>query len=224
MNATPTLEDFRNEAAQRRTNLASALERDQDRFENANPGLIEGLRGMISWNEFAASLVEQFDRKGYLSERQISAANSMLAKVAATNAARKASTESAATKSGEVDISKIRALFDTAQSNGLKRPKFFAGDVKISLAAPHGNNPGALYVVRDPDVYQGKIVGIVFSASRDCAADTLEALRALSENPGEYARMTGKATGRCCCCGRELTDPKSIEDGIGPICTTKWGL
>ncbi len=221
MHSTPTLNDFRADAANRRADMQSALERDQDRFENDNPGMIEALRSMIYWNEFAASLVGQFDRKGWLSDRQIGAANSMIAKVAAKQAEKISSTE---TKSGEVNISKIRALFDTALSNGLKRPKFHAGDVKISLAGPYSRNPGALYVTRDPDVYQGKIVDVTFSASRDCAGDTLEALRALCENPSEYARMTGKATGRCCCCGRELTDPKSIEDGIGPICATKWGL
>lgn len=27
--------------------------------------------------------------------------------------------------------------------------------------------------------------------------------------------------GKCCCCGRALTDPESIELGIGPICREK---
>lgn len=31
----------------------------------------------------------------------------------------------------------------------------------------------------------------------------------------------GKLTGSCCCCGRLLTDPNSIADGIGPVCKDK---
>lgn len=32
------------------------------------------------------------------------------------------------------------------------------------------------------------------------------------------AKAYGVATGQCCVCGAELTDPKSVEAGIGPIC------
>lgn len=40
----------------------------------------------------------------------------------------------------------------------------------------------------------------------------------------EEAQEFGHATGRCCLCSRELTDPASIEAGIGPVCAAKgWG-
>lgn len=221
---TPSLDDFRADATSRREATKTKLQIAQDRFMSANPGMIEGLREVVSWNDFAASLVEGFERYGSLTANQTGAAQRMLDKVAANKAARQASTESAATRSGEVDMSAIRELFATAQENGLKKPKFYAGDVKISLAPMNGKNAGALYVTRDPDAYQGKIFGDAFQASSYCAPDTLEVLKAISKNPAEYARMTGKATGRCCCCGRELTDPESIANGIGPICAEKWGL
>lgn len=38
----------------------------------------------------------------------------------------------------------------------------------------------------------------------------------------EEAAEFGRATGVCCCCGRELTNPASIEAGIGPICAAKF--
>lgn len=38
----------------------------------------------------------------------------------------------------------------------------------------------------------------------------------------EQAAAYGKATGRCCVCCAELTNPESIELGIGPICRTKF--
>lgn len=32
--------------------------------------------------------------------------------------------------------------------------------------------------------------------------------------------------GTCCCCGRTLTTPESVESGIGPVCAKKsgWGI
>lgn len=37
----------------------------------------------------------------------------------------------------------------------------------------------------------------------------------------EQAAEFGRLTGSCCCCGRLLTDPNSIADGIGPVCKDK---
>lgn len=37
----------------------------------------------------------------------------------------------------------------------------------------------------------------------------------------KQAAEFGKLTGTCCCCGKLLTDPKSIEKGIGPVCEGK---
>lgn len=38
----------------------------------------------------------------------------------------------------------------------------------------------------------------------------------------EEAAAYGKLTGVCCCCGRTLTNPDSIEAGIGPVCAAKF--
>lgn len=35
----------------------------------------------------------------------------------------------------------------------------------------------------------------------------------------EEAKAFGRRTGICCCCGALLTDPRSIADGLGPICS-----
>ncbi len=45
-----------------------------------------------------------------------------------------------------------------------------------------------------------------------------DALRAFEADPITIASAFGRATGRCCCCGRTLTNPDSIAAGIGPIC------
>lgn len=38
----------------------------------------------------------------------------------------------------------------------------------------------------------------------------------------EQASAFGHAFGRCCCCGATLTNPDSIERGIGPICAGRF--
>ena len=46
----------------------------------------------------------------------------------------------------------------------------------------------------------------------------------VAADPAAAARVSGKDTGVCCCCGAELTDPVSIAAGIGPICAGNWGF
>jgi len=50
----------------------------------------------------------------------------------------------------------------------------------------------------------------------------IERLREFEENPLAAAKKYGKLAGRCCSCGRDLTDPVSIEAGIGPICAGRF--
>ena len=42
-------------------------------------------------------------------------------------------------------------------------------------------------------------------------------------DPLAAAVAYGKRTGRCCCCGLELTHKDSIDLGIDPICRDKFG-
>lgn len=47
----------------------------------------------------------------------------------------------------------------------------------------------------------------------------------LTENQlAAVQRGMAKRTGRCSCCGRELTDPASIAAGIGPVCAKRFGF
>lgn len=165
---------------------------------------------------FMASLRDQLNSKGQLSERQLDAIRNAMAKKAAAIAAKEAARP-------VVDISAIEALFDTARGNGLKRLAFRTEHIDISAAKENSANPGALYVKHDGE-YVGKIAGGKFHATRAARTDTLTLIEAVAVDPMGQAVMYGRAVGRCSCCGRELTDPKSIEMGIGPICAEKWGL
>ena len=53
--------------------------------------------------------------------------------------------------------------------------------------------------------------------------DVKEVILQASNDPLTAAIRYGKVSGECSCCGRELTDPQSIAQGIGPICATKFG-
>lgn len=195
-----------------------ALAAKQEAFTDANEGLIDALKEIAGWHQFAGKLIEDFKHYGGLTENQTTAAKASLAKVAAKRAERIAER---AAKSGDVSVEAIEKLFATAKSNGLKRPRFITERLKISLAPATGRNAGAIYVQAD-GAYAGKIVSGKFLALKEAPADTLDLLRTIAASPVEAATAYGKATGVCACCGRELTDPASISAGIGPVCAEKW--
>jgi len=173
---------------------------------------IEWMRANTSWNSFAASLIAQLDDRGFLSEKQIAAADRMVAKANSNRP----------TALGT--LSKIREIFANAIESGLKRPRFHLSDIVISLAPPTGKNAGYLYVKEDGE-YQGKISESgAFFKIRDAREGIEGDLTILAADPLSAAIEHGKATGSCACCGRELTDEKSVELGIGPICRKRWSI
>jgi hypothetical protein len=188
-----------------------SVEQNEDIMEYEE--IIIGLQSMSDWNSFAHSLITQYNRKGDLSEKQWDAAERTIRKTRAT-AQRKASMKRS------VDVSRIKDLLDSAK---VKRPVFRAAELAFSLAPVHGKNAGAVYVKRGPD-YQGKIMAGSFVPSSGCAPATADAVVAVAQDPRGEAVKHGKLTGVCSCCGRKLTDPVSIEMGIGPICASNWGL
>ena len=197
--------------------------RKEVEFEKANSGLIDDLREISSWNSFASSLVEQYSKRGTLSDKQTGAAIAMLMKVKA-NKAQKAEAPS-------VDLSNVVAMFNKAHE-AIKTPKFRYEDLVISRAPDHGVNAGALYIKIEGE-YAGKVKDGKFFANNDffkrsgfklSAQGVRSKLEQISKDPLSSAVAYGKKTGNCSCCGRDLTRHDSIERGIGPICAEKWGL
>jgi hypothetical protein len=213
-------QDRRKGRDQRRESKSRKLADAKDAFSETHPDLINALCGMTDWNNFAASLVDQFSRKGDLSEKQVAAAQRMIAKTAETRAANAKSRDEAAT---EIDLSAIKTMFEKAFENGRKRPTYRAEGLTISRAPDSGKNAGSLYVkTAGADEYQGKITDGTFKPSHGAAPSTTSALTAIAADPQDAAVRYGRETGSCGCCGRELTDPKSIAAGIGPICSENW--
>lgn len=211
----------RNKAAARK---ASALDVAKDTFNSEHPGVIEGLRALTGWNSFAADLVRQFEERGSLSDKQVAAGISQIEKAAKRDAERAAQKAAEKATAPVVDLANVRAMFEVAKSNGLKKPGLWFGDLKISEAPATGRNAGALYVKQNGE-YAGKIDGSTFHPGWGVKQGPIvEALLEIAANPADVLRVKGKQTGKCCCCGRELTDPESVANGIGPICATNWGL
>ncbi len=192
--------------------IADTTRRSIKLFAEEHPDMWKDL--CAARNEFTASLHASLNRWGTLTQNQINAWYRGQAARAATEA-----------KSGEADLSRIREMFDAATSSGFKKPVYRAEGLKITLAPATGRNAGALYVVEiEDDAYQGKVEGVTFKAVREAKGDTLSRLQTIARNPMEAAVRYGRQTGRCSCCGRELTNQVSIDAGIGPICAQRFGL
>lgn len=172
------------------------------------------------WNEFAAKMIDGAQAYGKLTENQEAAIRRSMAKQAER---REASKEAAAKGAPVVSTDAIDALFATALEHGLKAPKFYAGAITIYPAKASGRNPGAIYVKHNGE-YAGKIAGGIFTKAYGCRPEVIALVAELAEDPKGTAIRYGRSTGRCCMCGRELTDAESVAAGIGPVCSTNWGL
>ena len=215
-------QDRRKGRDQRRESKARKLADAKGAFNETHPDLIVALSGMTEWNNFAQSLVDQFNRRGDLSEKQVAAAQRMIAKTEATRAANAKSRDEAKADAVVVDLTIIREMFEKVHAGGYKRPTYRAAGVVISRAPDNGKNAGHLYVKQSDD-YQGKITPDGrFLPVR--AADTSVAalLQTIAADPKGEAVRHGAKTGNCSCCGRELTKAESVEAGIGPICAERW--
>jgi hypothetical protein len=187
-----------------------------------NRDLIDGLR-RHSWNNFLGKLLEQIqgeERK--LSENQLIAAKDAVKRYDEKDAERKAQqAKEREEKAADIDMTAINALFDRALSSGLKRPTFYTERFVIKPARLHADT---LYVTDNEQggEYVGKIVHGRFSPVRATKPETAGILCEIAADPLKTAIDYGKKTGRCGCCGKELTNQASIDAGIGPICASKW--
>lgn len=167
--------------------------------------------------DFAVAMKQAIGRFGSLTEKQLAACERLVAKRNAATAAAQARVDNAAT----VSMDKLTAAFDAARANGAKRKVRMVG-LTFSEAKTTSKNPGAIYV-KDGTRYLGKVMDSKFVASRECTDAENQLVIDVAADPRAAAIAYGRKTGSCACCGRELTDPVSVDMGIGPICATKWG-
>lgn len=97
------------------------------------------------------------------------------------------------------------------------------GTIKLSLK----NDGSVIWLLMNGDCI-GRMdpqTGRVSMFKRATAAqgqELVEQLKRIEADPIGEAKRHGKETGQCCVCSRMLTDPESIDAGIGPIYASKF--
>ena len=66
--------------------------------------------------------------------------------------------------------------------------------------------------------YYGRFRGETFHPNMQCTEAIVAELQDVEARGLEAVMEIGMLTGRCCVCGRTLTNEESIAGGIGPIC------
>lgn len=240
---------FRNDAMTRSANREAARVRRMQSairagdeavatFKAAHPDAYAWLERHAGSFDFARDLLAKLRRYGELTENQLAAVLRGIERDAARDTARAAETAPAAPQAPQVapyaaDCTRLFAAFQAASASGLRNPQFIVRDMRVKLAGPSSRNPGALYVFVDR-VFVGMVKSsdpMTFIPSRHFRAldavqqeNVVDQLCQIAENPVEAARLHGRQTGNCSCCGRLLTDPVSVANGIGPICAGRWGF
>jgi hypothetical protein len=116
---------------------------------------------------------------------------------------------------------KLAETLQVAKDNGAPKPCFRLEGLRFTLAKPNSANPGYVYVYDERREYLGKIApNGEFLRGKSVEVTILERnnINSATHAPYYSASEHGKDTGVCSCCGRTLTNPLSIELGIGPIC------
>ena len=179
---------------------------------------IETLRA-IRGNDFAASLVEQFDRRGDLSPKQWEWVEKL-------SAPRPEPTTSAG-------FGRIVRLLHSAREH-LQYPKITlqterGQTVKLHVAGERSKYAGQVQVTDGGAFGNNRYFGRIsedgeYTESRDVDESVRALLVALAGDPVGVAASYGHASGNCCFCVRELTDARSLTVGYGPTCAKNYGL
>jgi len=116
---------------------------------------------------------------------------------------------------------------EEAQNRGLKRitmrfadfivkPSKYQGKIYVFSHDKEVNKWGTL-----SNIYLGWITSTETNLGE---VDLIKRVQSVATDPYAAAKLYGQNTGTCSCCARELTNPLSIELGIGPVCREKFGL
>jgi|GEM_PF-1834896 len=179
-------------------------------------------------NSFAQSLYEQSVIKGYvLSEKQIAAAKRGYDKDMRQETV---STLPETFFKGILDLME-GARAGKGKKEGLKFPAIRFGGMKIYYSTRRPNDPdlavyrtegevGFLGKITTPD---GKFQPYIWRNGKIPATQAdLDKLAKLEGNPEEQLAAEGKRLGICMICNAELSNPESVERGIGPICAGRF--
>jgi hypothetical protein len=183
-----------------------------------------------SSRDFVRSLLSSFASWGSWTDRQFAAAQRVVREVndeaqrAVMGAVAEVAADAAALPAAvaaPAGLDRIHALFATARANGLRSPRLTIAN-GVQLTAQRADADAIN--VREGGFYRGTIRGGIFRPAHGSTASLTETLARLAANPTAELTAYGRATGRCSCCSRPLTDPVSVAMSIGPICAARFGI
>lgn len=194
-----------------------------EEFGRREPAALAWLKD--SRSDFAGSLLDQVEKKGDLSPKQLQAVYQSIAREEDWAKQR----EQKATQT-QIDMTDLLNRFALALKAGIKRPKVNTGDLLFSLAPANGRNAGHVYVKGEKDwdgerPYFGKITpeGKLY-LSAGVSDEVRDRILAIGSDVVKSAKAHGAQHNNCCFCSRDLTTDESVSNGYGPICADKWGL
>lgn len=187
-----------------------------DQWIATHPSEWEWLVNSAPTFSFAASLLASLQKWGSLTQNQLMAVQTCIAK--AKIRADKAANPTVVTATA------IEAAFTKAQAAGIQRPKLRLGEFKFSPAPATGKNPGAIYIKSRDNTYLGKVAGGKLFTVAIVGADVERDIANVINDPAAAAVAYGKRWGKCSVCNRDLTDPESVSKGIGPVCAERFGF
>lgn len=117
-----------------------------------------------------------------------------------------------------IPAGEVEKMFQAAHDAGKDKPKFVVGPWTMR----DSRDRSCLWVFHHEAGLVGKITNAQCQILNNVGPALLDDLTVLLTDPEQAARDHGKVTGSCSCCGRGLTDPVSVERGIGPICEARW--
>lgn len=174
--------------------------------------------------DFAKSLIDYHHRWGKLSDKQWYWVNKL---------AGCSHNETPLPPRQTVDVEPIMEMFRIVGAK-LKYPKIVAtlGDILLRFDVVRARDSSVLSIrIRHESsrrwlgrIHSNGQVEISRYVSEEDKEKILHLVFAFAVDPIGVASRSGKITGNCCFCVKELTDEVSLSDGYGPVCAKNYGL
>jgi hypothetical protein len=137
-------------------------------------------------------------------------------------------------KPREVDASNLLASLAEARAKGIKKPTLRLAEpmngnpIRIKYMST-GRNAGGCWVTSNSDLVgrigdDGMFTFVGRNYTKKFITEMFDYIELINSDVRGALEAYGKTTNQCGCCGLPLTNKKSIELGIGPICLSKYGL
>jgi Family of unknown function (DUF6011) len=235
---------FKTAPETRAKTATKAQERAQEatQWQNDHAEEITWLRSWCGANPgskftYPAEMLAAISAYGKLSPAQLTGVQNCIARDAQRQADRAAQQAQRRADAPPVDVSKIEKAFAHARRIELERKPNARGvwnrplklraegdlDITVEPGKVGGKWENTLFV----QAFDGRKLGMVqdgkFLAKFECTKVETDAVIKACSDPHAAVKAWCQAYSECQVCGRTLTNAKSIEESMGPVCAAKYG-